>query len=286
MTVHGTTLRSYLADGRSHLLAGAYDVLTARAAESAGFEVVYVGGYGISAAVLGLPDLGLATMTEMVQTCARVCEAVECPVIVDADSGYGNALNVRRAVRAFEAAGAAGLHLEDQTFPKRCGHMENKTLIPCSEMEVKLRVALDARRDDELVVIARTDAIALEGIDGALRRAIAYSEAGADVVFVDAPESLEHIERIAKEVPGPLVFDWSFGGVTPPIAWSQLEELGYSVVLFPDTVAFVHRATCAFFARLRELDAPASLAEELTPFDDLNEFVGYSAWSELERNHA
>lgn len=286
MSARSRQLRAYLDDGRSHLLVGAYDVLTARAVEAAGFDVIYVSGYAAAAAVFGLPDVGLTTMNEMVETCGRVCDAVERPVLVDADDGYGNVLNVRRAVRAFEATGAAGLHLEDQTFPKRCGHMAGKTLISPHEMESKLHVALDARRSDDFVVIARTDAIAVEGIDSAIQRAHAYRGAGADVLFVDAPESLEQIERIAKEVPGPLLFDWSYDGVTPPVSRSTLERLGYELILFPDTVAAVHSALTGFLSRLIATQALTDLADEMTPFAALNDFAGLPEWLELERRHA
>jgi 2,3-dimethylmalate lyase len=279
-------LRRYLDDGSSHLLVGAYDALTARAAEAAGFEIVYVSGYATAAAVFGLPDVGLTTMNEMVDTCSRICSVVERPVLVDADNGYGNVLNVKRAVRAFEATGAAGLHLEDQTFPKRCGHMTGKTLVPVREMEGKLRVALDARRSDDFVVIARTDAIAVEGVDSAIRRALAYREAGADVSFVDAPESIDQIERIAKEVPGPLLFDWSYDGVTPPASRSRLAELGYQLILFPDIVAAVHRAVSAFLSRLATTDSLTDLTDALTPFAALNDFAHLPEWLELESRHA
>jgi 2,3-dimethylmalate lyase len=272
-----SALRRYLADGESRVVAGCYDALTAKIAESSGFEIVYLSGYGAAAA----NDVGLATMTEMVESCRRICDAVAVPVIADADTGYGNALNVRRTVRAFEAAGASGLHLEDQTFPKRCGHMAGKSLISAEEMIANIRVASDARRDDDLVLIARTDAIAVEGIDAAIDRARAYRAAGADVVFVDAPETLEQIERIAADVEGPLLFDWSYGGVTPPISRSRLAALGYALVVFPDAVAVVHRAMSTFFARLRGTENLSDLDEHMTPFDALNDFVGLGGWLDL-----
>jgi 2-methylisocitrate lyase-like PEP mutase family enzyme len=276
-----STLREYLTDGQSHLVVGVHDVLTAQVAVASQFEILYVGGYGTAAGVFGLPDLGLTTMTEMVDTCSRICDAVDRPVLVDADTGYGNELNTRRAVRAFERSGAGGLHLEDQRFPKRCGHLVGKTLISCTDMCQKIKVALDARHDDQFVVAARSDAIAVEGIDDAIRRGAAYHEAGADVLFIDAPETLEQAERIARELPGPLVFDWSYDGVTPPIPRQTLEALGYTLILFPDTVSAIHRGLTRFLSRLRETDSLTELANDLTPFDDLNAFVGMQAWLDL-----
>ena len=193
-------LRSTLGDGRSRLVVSAYDALTARVAEAAGFEILHVTGFGSAAAITGGPDIGLVTMTEMVETTRRICDAVERPVIADADCGYGNPLNVMRTVRALEAAGAAGLHLEDQVTPKRCGHMAGKAVIPAAEMVAKVAAAVDARGDPDFVIIARTDARAPEGLDAALERAHAYSAAGADVLFVEAPESVEEIQRIATEL--------------------------------------------------------------------------------------
>ena len=195
-------LRSTLGDGNSRLVVSAYDALTARVAEAAGFEILHVTGFGSAAAITGGPDIGLVTMTEMVETTRRICDAVERPVIADADCGYGNPLNVMRTVRALEAAGAAGLHLEDQVTPKRCGHMAGKAVIPAAEMVAKVAAAVDARDDPDFVIIARTDARAPEGLDAALERAHAYSAAGADVLFVEAPESVEEIQRIATELPG------------------------------------------------------------------------------------
>ena len=207
------TPRAYLEDGQSHLIVGVYDVLTAKTAVASEFEILYVGGYGTAAGVFGLPDLGITTMTEMVDTCSRICDAVDRPILVDADTGYGNTLNTRRAVRAFERSGASGLHLEDQTFPKRCGHFAGKTLISSDEMCQKIRVALDARQSEEFVIIARSDAVAVEGVDEAIRRGLAYHDAGADVLFIDAPESVDEAARIARELPGPLLFDWSYDQV-------------------------------------------------------------------------
>lgn len=279
-------LRSTLSDGRSRLVVSAYDALTARTAEAAGFEILHVTGFGSAAALTGGPDIGLVTMTEMVETTRRICDAVERPVIADADCGYGNPLNVMRTVRALEAAGAAGLHLEDQVTPKRCGHMAGKAVIPTAEMVAKVAAATDARRDPDFVIIARTDARAPEGLDAALERAHAYSAAGADVLFVEAPESRDEIRRIAGELPGPQLFNWAYEGRTPHVSRRWLEELGFAWILFADVALAVHRAAAGFYERLAEIDSPDELRDLLTGFDAFNEFVGLGDWRHSEYRYA
>ena len=279
-------LRSTLSDGRSRLVVSAYDALTARTAEAAGFEILHVTGFGSAAALIGGPDIGLVTMTEMVETTRRICDAVERPVIADADCGYGNPLNVMRTVRALEAAGAAGLHIEDQVTPKRCGHMAGKAVIPTAEMVAKIAAAVDARRDADFVIIARTDARAPEGLDAALERAHAYAAAGADVLFVEAPESADEIRRIATEVPGPQLFNWAYEGRTPHVSRPWLEELGFTWILFADVALAVHRAAAAFYERLAGIDSPEELRDLLTGFDAFNEFVGLDDWRRSERRYA
>ena len=286
MTSRCRDLRSLITDGKSHVLPGAYDALTAKLACDAGFEAVYMSGYGVSAGLLGLPDIGLATMTEVVTTCANICAAVDRPVVADADTGYGGPTNVRRTVQEFERAGAAGIQLEDQAFPKRCGHMAGKRLIELGEMVAKIEVALDARSDPDLVIIARTDAIAIDGVDAALERAAAYGEAGADMVFVDAPESMDEVARIATELDFPLVFDWSYGGVTPSVSRTVLADLGYNLVIFPDVVSAVHQCVDQLYSRLRSTDSLDDLATHMTPFDTLNEFLGLSPWVALDRTRS
>ena len=279
-------LRSTLGDGRSRLVVSAYDALTARVAEAAGFEILHVTGFGSAAALTGGPDIGLVTMTEMVETTRRICDAVERPVIADADCGYGNPLNVMRTVRALEAAGAAGLHLEDQVTPKRCGHMAGKAVIPTAEMVAKVAAAVDARRDEDFVIIARTDARAPEGLEAALERAHAYSAAGADVLFVEAPESRDEIRRIAGELPGPQLFNWAYEGRTPHVSRRWLEELGFAWILFADVALAVHRAAAGFYERLTAIDSPDELRDLLTGFDTFNEFVGLGEWRRSERRYA
>ncbi len=278
-------LRATLRDGRSRLVVSAYDALTARTAEAAGFEILHVTGFGSAAALTGGPDIGLVTMTETVETTRRICAAVECPVIADADCGYGNPLNVVRTVRSLEAAGAAGLHIEDQVTPKRCGHMAGKAVIPATEMVAKIAAAVDARRDPDFVIIARTDARAPEGLEAALERGHAYAAAGADVLFVEAPESADEIRRIAGELPGPQLFNWAYGGRTPHVSRRRLEELGFAWILFADVALAVHRAAAAFYERLAGIDSPDELRDLLTGFEAFNEFVGLGRWRELERRY-
>jgi 2-methylisocitrate lyase-like PEP mutase family enzyme len=211
---------------------GVFDGLSARLAEQAGFPAVYASG-GAIARSGGIPDLGLLSLSEIVARLEMIVDAVAVPVIADADTGYGNALNVQRAVRAFERTGVAALHLEDQTFPKKCGHYEDKGLVPVGEMAQKLKAARDALSDQDFIVIARTDAIAVEGFAAALDRAGAYGEAGADVIFVEAPTSEEEIAAVARRFPGWKLINMFQGGKTPLLPVARLEALGYNIVIIP-----------------------------------------------------
>ncbi len=227
-----TKLRQLLATGHTVVAPGVFDGLSARLTEQAGFAAVYASG-GAIARSAGVPDLGLLSLSEIVARLETIADAVDVPVIADADTGYGNALNVQRAVRAFERAGVAALHLEDQTFPKKCGHYEDKGLVPVAEMAQKLKAARDALADQDLIVIARTDAIAVEGFAAALDRAAAYGEAGADVIFVEAPTSEEEIAAIAQRFRGWKLINMFQGGKTPLLPVARLEALGYNIVIIP-----------------------------------------------------
>jgi 2-methylisocitrate lyase-like PEP mutase family enzyme len=232
------TLRELLDRPAPVVAPGAYDALSARLVEQAGFPAVYMTGFGASASLLGRPDVGLLSFGEMVDQARRLVQAVDVPVIADADDGYGNHLNVLRTVREYEAAGVAALHIEDQVAPKRCGHMAGKSVIAAREMVEKVRAAVTARRGD-LLLIARTDARAVHGLDDALERARAYRDAGADVLFVEAPESEREVEAIATAFPDtPLVFNSVDGGRTPQLPLDRLGELGYSLVLRPVATLF------------------------------------------------
>jgi 2-methylisocitrate lyase-like PEP mutase family enzyme len=231
--MRATTALRQLVNGDGIVVApGVYDGLSARLARQAGFAAVYATGGGIARS-MGFPDLGLLAMTEIADRVAAIVEHAGIPVIADADTGYGNALNTRRAVREFERAGVAALHLEDQTFPKRCGHLDDKSVVPIPEMAQKLRAARDAAGDADLVLIARTDALAVEGLEAALERAHAYREAGADVIFVEAPTTEAQIETIARRVSAPKLINMFEGGKTPLVPLDRLRALGYRIVIIP-----------------------------------------------------
>ena len=278
-------LRAYLEGPGSHIVFGSYDAMTARIGEGAGAEILAVTGFGVAATLAGVPDIGLVSMSESVEVCRRICAAVDIPVIADADTGYGNALSVRRTVREFEAAGAAGLHLEDQVAPKRCGHMPGPRVITPEEMLGKISAAVDARLDDDFCIIARTDARAAEGLDGAIERGHAYCEAGADLLFVEALQEKSEIEQVAKEFSCPLIFNWSYDGVTPHVSRKWLAEIGYKLILFPDVAFAAHRALTTFTRELLQVDSLDHLDDKMTGFDEFNEFVGLDHWRELESQY-
>ncbi len=245
-------LRELLASGQTIVAPGAFDPLAARLVEEAGFPAVYMTGFGTSAALLGRPDVGLLTMTEMAGNAGRIAACVDIPVIADADTGYGNPLNVIRTVGAYEAAGVAGIHIEDQVAPKKCGHMEGKQVIAADEMAQKVRAAVEARTSPDFVIIARTDARAVEGLERAIERARLYRAAGADVLFVEAVVTEAEAAEAVRAFPGvPLLFNWAEGGKTPPISLSRLCELGYRIVIFP--ISTLLAATAAMRGILHEI---------------------------------
>lgn len=229
------TLKSLFRPGRTTIAMGAYDPLSARLVERAGYDLVYLGGYAAAAAMLGLPDLGMMTATEVADHIRRVRAVTTVPILVDADNGHGSALNTARTIASFLAAGASGVHMEDQILPKKCGHMGGKRLVPVRDMISKIRAAREAG-GEEFVLIARTDAIATDGIDAAIERAARYAEAGADALFLDAPESMAHLEQIGRVLGPlgvPLVFNAASTGKTPTLAVKETEALGFSVILYP-----------------------------------------------------
>lgn len=269
-------LRALLARDEPLLVPGAYDALSARLVEAAGFDAAYMTGFGSTAGLLGMPDVGLLSGAEMVDNASRMVRAVDVPLISDADTGYGNAINVARTVQQFERAGVAGIHLEDQLAPKRCGHMSGKQVVPTSEMVEKLAAAVAARTDPDFVLIARTDARAVEGLDAALERAGAYLEAGADVLFVEAPESEAEVEAVAQAFPGtPLLFNWVERGRTPMLSVERIGELGFALVLFP--VATLFSATTGmqrYLAQLRATGTPLGALDDAIGFDAFTDLVG------------
>jgi carboxyvinyl-carboxyphosphonate phosphorylmutase len=270
-------LRELLARPAPVVAPGSYDALSARLVEQAGFDVVYMSGFASTASLLGRPDVGLLSAAEMIDNARRIVAAVDVPVIADADTGYGNAINVVRTVRDLEQAGVAGLHLEDQVMPKKCGHLAGKAVIGVEEMAGKIRAAAAARRDPDLVLIARTDAAAVEGLDAAVARARAYADAGADLLFVEAPTGEDDVARVAAELRGvaPLVFNWAEGGRTPAVPLARLAELGFSLVLFPiGTLLAAAAGMRALLATLRTDGTPGAVLPGLPTFEAFTDLVG------------
>src|SRR4051794_19668958 len=253
---------------------GAHDVFTARLVEDAGLETVFLGGFGASASLLGLPDVGYITLTEMADAVRRMAQRVSIPVVADGDTGHGDLHNVVRTVREFESAGAAGVLLEDQVAPKRCGHFRGKAVIPAAEMVLKLRAALDARCDQEFVLIARTDARAVEGIDAAIDRANRYAAAGADVCFIEAPESRAELERIPREVKHPLLVNMLTGGVTPILPVEELGRMGYKIVVCPIESLLVTAAAVQRLIQALMTTGRVDEAGEMMTFDEIKKVLG------------
>lgn len=278
-------LREMIARRETVLAPGAYDALTARIFEQAGFAAVYMTGFGTSASLLGRPDVGLLTMSQMVDNARRIAQAVDVPVIADADTGYGNPLNVIRTVHEYELAGVSAIHIEDQVLPKRCGHMENKQLIPGAEMVEKIRAAVEARTSPDFLIIARTDARAVEGLDNAFKRALSYREAGADVLFVEAPQTEDEVAQIARAFTDvPLLFNWAEGGKTPPVRLERLKELGYRIVMFPiSALLTATHAVRALAAQLRADGTPAAAIAKIISFGEFNEMIGLAEIRILEQ---
>jgi len=269
------------------LAPGAYDALSARIIEAVGFDVVYMTGFGTAASLLGYPDVGLLTMSEMVDNARRIVEAVNIPVIADADTGYGNPINVIRTVQAYEDVGVAGIHIEDQVFPKKCGHITGKQVIPKEDMVEKVAAAKDAKRNKDFLIIARTDAIAVEGIESAIERAKEYYRAGADMIFVEAPESMEQIRLIARELKGiPLLFNWAEGGKTPPVDLNTLRELGFKIVIFPiSALLSATKAIMKVLESIKKDGTPINVMGELFTFNEFLNFIGLPEVQQLEKKY-
>ena len=275
-----SSLRRRLLRGDILVAPGVFNALFAHIAEQAGFEALYLSGASIAYTHLGRPDIGLVSLHEVLDTLATVRERTALPLIVDADTGFGNALNVMRTVRAMERAATGGglaIQLEDQTSPKRCGHLDGKTLVPAAEMTGKIRAALDARSSDETLIVARTDAVAVEGFDAALERAEAYLGAGADVLFIEALRTAEQMRAATARFKGraPLLANMVEGGKTPLLPATELERIGYSLVIFPGGLvrALAHSAT-EYFRMLRRDGTTDALRERMLDFDGLNAMIG------------
>lgn len=278
-------LRDAVANHAPLVAPGCYDALGARLIEQAGFSTAYMTGFGTTASLLGRPDVGLLGMTEMVDNARRIAAAIDLPVIADADTGYGNQINVVRTVQEYERAGIAGIHIEDQILPKKCGHMENKQVVDANVMVGKIAAAAAARDDDDFAIIARTDARAPHGLDEALRRATACADAGADVLFVEALQGEDEIERVANEFAGtPLLFNWAEGGKTPPLTYDEIAALGFAMIIMPiGTLLAATTAMQQFLAKLKSDGTPAAFVNDLMTFGDFTDLIGLPEITDLEQ---
>ncbi|MEK7783744.1 MAG: isocitrate lyase/PEP mutase family protein [Candidatus Binatota bacterium] len=279
-------IREFLSVKGSLVMPGVYDALSAKIAARAGFEVIFITGYSLSATLLGEPDFGLLTQTEMLSATQRICSVVETPIIVDADTGYGNALNVIRTVKELIRAGAAGMFLEDQVWPKRCGHMKGKQVIPLEEQLKKLQAAISARAGSDLYIVARTDARQALGLKEAIARGIAFKEAGADAVFIEAPESKEEMREIARNVPGPLVANMIEGGVTPLMRPEELKEIGFELIVWPLGPLYASaQALQGVYTTLRQKGTTAGMLDQLISFDEFHKIVGLEEKYKLDAQY-
>ncbi|MCC6531259.1 MAG: isocitrate lyase/PEP mutase family protein [Burkholderiales bacterium] len=279
-----TRLKSLLSGSRCIVAPGVADAFAARMVAMEGFEACYMTGFGTSLTRLGMPDIGLLTMSEMVDNAARIVDACALPLVADADTGYGNPMNVRRTIHEYERAGVAAVHLEDQAWPKRCGHLAGKRVIPVMEMEAKLKAAVDSRRDPDFLVIARTDAIAVEGFDAALERAERYRAAGADVLFVEAPTSTAQLEQIGRRFAGiPLLYNMAASGKTPDLDNAAMARLGFRIAIFPNWLLLA--AIPAMRRMLKELKQKGGVADirgEVATFKEFTEIAGLPEVQALE----
>ncbi len=281
------SIRKLLNDkSKSLVIPGVYDAIGAKIVEKVGFEAMFQTGYGTSATLLGMPDYGFIGSTETVDNARRICHAVSVPVIVDADTGYGNALSVDKLVRELEASGASGIFLEDQKWPKRCGHMQGKEVIPKDEYAEKLQAAINARSNEDFIIVARTDARATEGLDKAIERGLYYNKIGADVIFIEAPKTIQEMKKIGNAINAPLVANMIEGGATPISSASQLREMGYKIILYPLSVLFSNTyATLQILKELKRAGTTKKLEKTMTSFDQFNELVELSKYKKLEKQY-
>jgi 2-methylisocitrate lyase-like PEP mutase family enzyme len=280
-------LRNKLQRGAGLLIPGAANALTARVIEQLGFDALLVTGAGIANTFLGVPDIGLLTVTELTDHVAAMRDAVALPMIVDIDTGFGNAINVGRTIKCLERAGASAFQLEDQTFPKRCGHFEGKDVIPAKEMVQKIKAAVDARKDRDVMILARTDARAVKGMKDALDRANAYREAGADLLFVEAPQSVEELAAIPREVPGIHICNMVFGGKTPLLPREELGKMGYAGVIYAN--AALQASILAMqnvLGHIKKTGSTAGVEDAIAPFKDRQRVVNFDRYKDLERSYA
>jgi methylisocitrate lyase len=268
------------------VIPGVYDAIGAKIAQKVGFEAMFQTGYGTSATLFGMPDYGFIGATETVENARRICRAVSVPVIVDSDTGYGNALSVWKIVNELQAAGACGIFLEDQRWPKRCGHMAGKEVIAKEEYAEKLQAAVDAKKGKDFVIVARTDARATRGLDEAIERAKYYRKIGADAVFVEAPKSIDEMRRIGKEVKAPLVANMIEGGATPVLSAKELHKMGFKIILYPLSVLYANTfASLAILKELKKSGTTRRLAKNVVNFDQFNDIVELSKFQNMENRY-
>ncbi len=283
-----TSIRKIVYDKSKPLVfPGVYDAITARIAQKAGFEAMFQTGYGTSAALLGMPDYGFIGPSETVENARRICKSVSVPVIVDADTGYGNPLSVWKLVNELEAIGASGIFLEDQKWPKRCGHMSGKEVIPREEYSEKLRAALDARKSKEFIIVARTDSRATEGLDAAIKRGLLYRDIGADAIFIEAPKSIDEMKKIGKSIDAPLVANMIEGGATPVLSSSKIHKMGFNLILYPLSVLYANTfATLQILRQLKKNGTTSKMKDRLVNFDQFNDIVELSKFKKMEHKYA
>lgn len=278
--------RKYILEDSILVMPGAHDALTARIVEQTGFKAITIGGYSASASLLGQPDLSFLSLTEMVDCIHRIVGAVDIPVFTDGDTGHGGVLNVRRTVKEIERTGAAGMFIEDQIFPKRCGHMLDKQVIEKKEMVAKIKAAVDARVDDDFVIMARTDALAVNGLEDAIERANIFRQAGADLIFVEAPTTIEQMRTITAQVDAPTLANNIEGGKSPLLSANELEEIGYNTVVFP--VAATYAVAKVVIDLMSELDTTGTTAgfrDRMVSFDEFNQLIDLDRLRSLERSY-
>ncbi len=279
-------LKDMLESKNPLVIPGVYDALGAKIAQKVGFKAIFQTGYGTSATLFGMPDYGFVGSTETVDNARRICNAVSMPVIVDADTGYGNALSVWKLVKELESGGAGGIFLEDQKWPKRCGHMQGKEVVPQEEYTEKLSAAIDARESKNFIIVARTDARATEGLDEAIQRGKQNKKTGADAIFVEAPESLEEMKQIGKEISAPLVANMIEGGATPLNSSETLNKLGFKIILYPLSVLYANTfATMNILKELKETGSTVKHKQRLVNFDQFNELIELQKFRKMEKKY-
>ena len=280
------SLRRMLKSKKPLVIPGVYDAISAKIANKVGFEVMFQTGYGTSASLFGMPDYGFIGATETIDNARRICRASTIPVIVDSDTGYGNALSVWKLVKELEAAGASGIFLEDQRWPKRCGHMQGKEVVSQEEYTEKLSAAIDARESKEFIIVARTDARATEGLDAAIERGLQNKKTGADAIFVEAPKSIKEMERIGKEINAPLVANMIEGGATPLTPSETLSKMGFNIILYPLSVLYANTyATLNILKELKNSGTTTKYKQKVVNFDQFNDLVELSKFKDMEKKY-